>query len=1233
MTQFPERSSPVSSWLEFVASTTHEAPVPDLEPGAQLGTGRYVVQRKLGRGGMGVVYAVRDEERGESVALKTLTRSSPAAIYRIKNEFRALSHLIHPNLVRLYELFEDQGHWCFTLELVEGETLFGALQGASSTALRAALRQLANGICALHAAGKLHRDLKPSNIMLTPSGRVVILDFGLAEHIPAKASDRLGHRNPSSGPPSGTPGYMAPELALGTAATRASDWYAFGVIVSVLTTGRLPNPGAAGSRAHAEPAEALSQQVTHEFAELCRALLSAEPEARPEAAEVLRWLGDATPVFPRDPSRPICGRERELDWLRQGYAESRRGTRPVLLLLSGDCGIGKTALVEAFLAELRETTVFVGRCYEYELLPFKAFDALIDELSLQLARLAPETLSEVLPPEFAALCRLFPVLGRVRAPAAPPDTTDADPHESRRRGFQALGQLLARLRETKPLVLWIDDLQWTDADSTRLLLHLLRQPAAAPILLIASHRGSASQRHPLLRPLYEALSADLRLDLRTLELGPLTPEASAQLLEGASPGAPRTLIEQARGNPFLLEELLRLAPRMHSDGVPRAACSGGSESSDWPSLAVAIETRLAALSDAERRLLELLALAGRPLPPVLVRAAAGAGWQAALQTLTSTRFALRSAVDGSSSCYHDAVREAVLGTLSPRRIRQGHRRLALGLLHAADALPEALAVHLAGAGHPLRAARQMILAAARAGASLAFERAAQLYQSALELGRFTAAEARRLQLCRAHALASAGHGRDAAELYLELVDGADAAAALELRTSAAEQYLLSGRLEPGLGHLGNALRSLGLRWHESALGTIALFWQHRLQLCLRGRRFVARPVSSVTADRLRLLQRASHALARLDPLRASELASRALLLALRAGSAEAISQALVGDMMIGALFRVPAAELLRRRQCAEQACAQFGSAQDHASLHSALAAAARLEAEPDLAAALGHLERFLEVHSGNVLPRASYERPWEEWARAVVLFLQGELGRVARDVPARLDEGWARGDHCIVPLWAGGDALLARFAVGDVAGAEHDWARAERAWSSRSFALQDLMLALGGFYVQRRQGDARATWQVAEVAWRRFSKSPLRRMPNAADTMHSLRGHAALERCARATAARERGEFLELAKRCLRPAPRRPNLAAVFRCHLLAAAYQHQRGDSESAERALERAEAHLRTMPLYFQAVRYRRGLLLGTQRGQDWVAQARAFLRANGAADPDQVFDWLLPGYQRAS
>src|SRR4051794_30543451 len=164
MDDFTSRPEPESSWLEQLACTSREI-VAELPEGAELCAGRYLVQQELGRGGMGIVYAVWDNEREERVALKTLTRSSPHSIYRIKQEFRGLAHVQHPNLVRLHELFEDAGRWCFTLELVPGQTLVQGLAGAPRATVRAALRQLCDGICALHSAGKLHRDLKPNNVL------------------------------------------------------------------------------------------------------------------------------------------------------------------------------------------------------------------------------------------------------------------------------------------------------------------------------------------------------------------------------------------------------------------------------------------------------------------------------------------------------------------------------------------------------------------------------------------------------------------------------------------------------------------------------------------------------------------------------------------------------------------------------------------------------------------------------------------------------------------------------------------------------------------------------------------------------------------------------------------------------------------------------------------------------------------------------------------------------------
>ena len=163
---------------------------------------------------MGVVYEVHDRVRREVVALKTLLRARPADIYRLKREFRSLADVAHPNLVSLYELVVDGADCFFTMELVHGVNLVEYVRGPSATASRRAeqvrhvFRQLVEGIDALHRKGKLHRDIKPSNIMVTPGGRVVILDFGLAVDI-VPDDDAVGESM------AGTPAYLAPERRLG----------------------------------------------------------------------------------------------------------------------------------------------------------------------------------------------------------------------------------------------------------------------------------------------------------------------------------------------------------------------------------------------------------------------------------------------------------------------------------------------------------------------------------------------------------------------------------------------------------------------------------------------------------------------------------------------------------------------------------------------------------------------------------------------------------------------------------------------------------------------------------------------------------------------------------------------------------------------------------------------------------------------------------------------------------
>ena len=210
--------------------------------------GRFSIVGLLGRGGMGIVHEAIDRETGDHVALKTLGTLDPASVFRFKQEFRSLSGIHHPGLVRLGELFEDEGRFFFTMEVVRGVPLLDyvrvspkserpkgldeevsrvrrstpssrppkmAAVGYDEERVRHAFGELAQALVALHAAGRVHRDIKPSNVLVSEGGRVVLLDFGLVTEI---AADEPGNDVV------GTPHYMAPEQAGGSGGGPAADW-------------------------------------------------------------------------------------------------------------------------------------------------------------------------------------------------------------------------------------------------------------------------------------------------------------------------------------------------------------------------------------------------------------------------------------------------------------------------------------------------------------------------------------------------------------------------------------------------------------------------------------------------------------------------------------------------------------------------------------------------------------------------------------------------------------------------------------------------------------------------------------------------------------------------------------------------------------------------------------------------------------------------------------------------
>jgi serine/threonine-protein kinase len=203
-------------------------------PGRLL-AGRYRIIALLGKGGMGEVYRADDLTLGQPVALKFLPDEAArdqALRERFKNEVRIARRVSHPNVCRVYDVGDFEGHTFFTMEYVDGEDLASLLRRIGRLPEDKALdiaRQLCAGLAAAHAKGVLHRDLKPANIMLDGRGQVVITDFGLAG---------LADQIQGAEVRSGTPAYMAPEQLAGKEVSTRSDIYSLGLVLYEVFTGK-----------------------------------------------------------------------------------------------------------------------------------------------------------------------------------------------------------------------------------------------------------------------------------------------------------------------------------------------------------------------------------------------------------------------------------------------------------------------------------------------------------------------------------------------------------------------------------------------------------------------------------------------------------------------------------------------------------------------------------------------------------------------------------------------------------------------------------------------------------------------------------------------------------------------------------------------------------------------------------------------------------------------------------
>lgn len=1247
------------------------------------GTERFTVRGRLGAGAFGVVYRVFDAVLEKEVALKTLERADPAALVRLKTEFRAIADVSHPNLVQLYEMHTDGGLWFFTMELVDGvnfvqhvlhdpdstslqlvnsvartldglsdpRQLFAALpaelpqpeQHRGPTPchigrLRRATRQLVEGVRALHRLGKIHRDLKPSNVLVDRSGRVVLLDLGLV-------TEQLHRqRGTQSTELVGTPEFMSPEQALGLPVSEASDWYSLGVMLFLALTGQLPYRGnmlvaLAQDRAMLgrSPAD-LVTGLPEDLVDLCRSLLNPRPEERPAAEQILtilrgatqEWLSDETSAS-SDAMRLFVGRRQQLATLGAAYQASRAG-RPSAVTISGRSGMGKSALVWQFLEGLRVAEapplIFEGQCFEHEWVPFKAFDGLVDALHRWLRRRPRLELEAILPANFGALARLFPVLRDLLPVDGPAASTIADPLELRRQGFLALRAIFTKLAGEAGLVLVIDDLQWGDADSASLLETLLLPPEPPPLLLVVNFRSEDGVDSPMIAQCLRLAREQAHvISVHQLALGELSVQQSLEMalhLVGDQPElveAAQRIAAEAAGSPFFVAELARHMRR-------HTRISEGERPLSFDAV---LQQRLSELKPPARSLLDLVALAAQPVSLSLLRAVSpeSVDVHELLTTLRGLRLVrTRGGLAAVTQMFHDRIRSLVLSGIGDEQAREMHRRWVRALADSAEAQPEAVAIHLLGAGETAQAREYAARAARRAAQALAFDRAAMLYRMAIEID---GARVDRVILEElGEALSNAGRGLEAADAFLQAAEGVPRGEGMPLYRRAAEQLLRSGHIDRGLAVVQRVLAAAGLMnvtTPGTALLALAL---RRAMIRTRGLRFRSRPAAEVPPlllERIDTCWSVAAGLGRVDTMRGAYFQSNNLWYALRAGEPYRLARALAMEAGFSAMGGIRhhkrSRQLLR---VTEQLALETGN--PHAMALAKLARGTVRFLQGRWRVALEGLDLALD----ELRTRCTgvwWELDTGQFFLLQTLYLTGDLPRLAKMVPELTKDADERGDLYAAFTLRNRFSTLLSLAADQPVAAREGMRQATEQWSHQGFHLQHFWDLVSRVEIALYRGDGQAAWHILGEIWPALERSRLLRIAFTKTQAYHVRARAAL------ACYRVQGSDSSLRRiaedACRRLGRQRESWAQALSTLGQAAIIGWNRsGANGEVLDLLALAEERLLAaqMELYAMATRRVRGVVQADYAGERLVAEAEEWMRRQGVVDPARFATMLVPG-----
>jgi tetratricopeptide (TPR) repeat protein len=750
----------------------HAGAAPLLRAEGELVGSRYLVLGELAHGGMCSVYRALDRLSGRVVSLKRLRTDTAGfpdgSIGRLElaHEFQLLASLRHPNIIGVLDYgFDDRDQPFLTMELTEGaSTILDASRGQRFEVKIDLLVQTLRAIAYVHHRGIFHRDIKPSNILVHDE-QVKLLDFGLSFRGAGSAD--------LQDTTAGTLAYLAPELLAGAAPGVASDLFAFGIVMYEVLAGRHPfdpeDRVGFWRRLTTARVPLPADGVDPCLEEVLLRLLARDPAHRfGDASEVICALASALDrelvvetIASRESflqSAAFTGRAHETRTLGEAIARADAGEGGTWLL-AGESGVGKSRLLEEIrcLALVRGVAVAKGQASADGGEPYAMWREVLPTLVLAADRIGPRLASDLklLVPGIDAL---------IGAPVAVP-LIDVETIQARL--VVALEELLDLLH--RPVVILLEDLQWADSASMKLLAAASRAAPARKVALLGSYRDDELADPAASIPAAHVLKL-ARLD--AAETGEL---AESMIGSAGRDGAlVEYLLAQTEGIPFFLVELLRTMAeeagslvRVSSRTIPASSLPATEGTQRL------LRRRLARIPERARPLLEVAAVIGREVDALVLASfaregdlhglsssavrkgelsvlASAAGPEGDSRRLASfehdgaisswctecAAVGIFSAAEDRYRFSHDKLREQVLADLAEDRRRSLHRAVAESI-ERLDPVPDrylaALAHHWGGAGDRAREGEACERAGYQALESGACAEAARFFQRALEV--------------------------------------------------------------------------------------------------------------------------------------------------------------------------------------------------------------------------------------------------------------------------------------------------------------------------------------------------------------------------------------------------------------------------------------------------------------------------------------------------------------------